>query len=201
MRESKKPYRATGQESRGCNPLGRGHPIGVEIPLLAKEFRGSSVSSGRKNPKKPVVSWQGFQGGQRPLGTRLSRGKSSVLYLCDGDGSLKQSAPLESAVCFRLFFCERSRRSGGAAMSRKTTRMMHVSLQNPNRSEPEQRDIEKKNGPLSTTMEAQDENWSGPVLRCFLHGSCSDENALRFLPGHGKYRHQIRIGSAGTPTL
>lgn len=32
-------------------------------------------------------------------------GKSGVSYLCDGNGSLKQRAPLERAVCFRLFFC------------------------------------------------------------------------------------------------
>ena len=33
--------------------------------------RGAQLPVGRKNPKKPVVSWQGIQRGQRPLGTRL----------------------------------------------------------------------------------------------------------------------------------
>jgi len=34
---------------------------------------------GRKNPKKPAVSWQGIQRGQRPLGTRLCS-QSLVCY-------------------------------------------------------------------------------------------------------------------------
>ena len=33
--------------------------------------RRATALLGRKNPKKPVVSWQGIQRGQRPLGTRL----------------------------------------------------------------------------------------------------------------------------------
>ena len=33
--------------------------------------RRATALLGRKNPKKPEVSWQGIQRGQRPLGTRL----------------------------------------------------------------------------------------------------------------------------------
>ena len=33
--------------------------------------RRATALLGRKNPKKPAVSWQGIQRGQRPLGTRL----------------------------------------------------------------------------------------------------------------------------------
>ena len=39
--------------------------------LLGGFQRRATALLGRKNPKKPAVSWQGIQRGQRPLGTRL----------------------------------------------------------------------------------------------------------------------------------
>ena len=41
--------------------------------------RRATALLGRKNPKKPAVSWQGIQRGRRPLGTRLCS-QSLVCY-------------------------------------------------------------------------------------------------------------------------
>ena len=60
-----------GFQRRAPPPLALGHPIGARsIPVGGGIQRGRR-SLGRKNPKKPAVSWQGIQWGQRPLGTRL----------------------------------------------------------------------------------------------------------------------------------
>ena len=44
---------------------------GTCISVSTWDSKGDGVPFGRKNPKKPAVSWQGIQRGQRPLGTRL----------------------------------------------------------------------------------------------------------------------------------
>ena len=64
--------------------MGGGSPIGaISIPVGKGIPKGNSVPLGRRFPK---------EGGAR-LGTRLSLGKSSVLYLCGADGSRNCSTP------------------------------------------------------------------------------------------------------------
>ena len=80
---------------KGNIPLALGHPIGAAASLLARGFqRGTAFPFGRKNPKKPAVSWH-----------TTFLGKSSVLYLCGADGSRSCSTPRR--VWLQL------RRSGG----------------------------------------------------------------------------------------
>ena len=58
---------------RGKAPLALGHPIGASsIPIGKGSLEGNSVPLGGRFPKE----------GSAFLGTRLSLGKSSVLYLC-----------------------------------------------------------------------------------------------------------------------
>ena len=58
---------------RGKAPLALGHPIGASsIPVGKGSLEGNSVPLGGRFPKE----------GSAFLGTRLSLGKSSVLYLC-----------------------------------------------------------------------------------------------------------------------
>ena len=58
---------------RGKAPLSLGHPIGASsIPVGKGSLEGNSVPLGGRFPKE----------GSAFLGTRLSLGKSSVLYLC-----------------------------------------------------------------------------------------------------------------------
>ncbi len=58
---------------RGKAPLALGHPIGASsIPVGKGSLEGNSVPLGGRFPKE----------GSAFLGTRLSFGKSSVLYLC-----------------------------------------------------------------------------------------------------------------------
>ncbi len=54
-------------------------PNGGAQFLSTGDSKGDGVPFGRKNPKKPAVSWQGIQRGQRPLGTRLCS-QSLVCY-------------------------------------------------------------------------------------------------------------------------
>ena len=68
---------------------------------------GRWPSFGRKNPKKPAVSWQGIQRGQRPLGTRLCS-QSLVCYTfakgrrAGGGFLLCREAKRITAVCAAL---------------------------------------------------------------------------------------------------
>ena len=58
---------------RGKAPLALGHPIGASsIPVGKGSLEGNSVPLGGRFPKE----------GSAFLGTRLSHGKSSVLYIC-----------------------------------------------------------------------------------------------------------------------
>ena len=47
-------------QRRAPPPLARDHPTGARSSLMAGDFKGDGVPFGRKNPKKPVVSWQGI---------------------------------------------------------------------------------------------------------------------------------------------
>mgnify|MGYP006983604237 FL=1 len=66
-------------QRRVSTPFALGHPIEARSILLAGDTKGDGVPFGRKNPKKPAVSWQGIQRGQCPLGTRLCS-QSLVCY-------------------------------------------------------------------------------------------------------------------------
>ena len=51
-------------QRRVSTPFALGHPIEARSILLAGDTKGDGVPFGRKNPKKPAVSWQGIQRAQ-----------------------------------------------------------------------------------------------------------------------------------------
>ena len=88
---------------RGKAPLALGHPIGASsIPVGKGSLEGNSVPLGGRFPKE----------GSAFLGTRLSLGKSSVLYLCfrltPGRGWLRHLQPGQMSSGQTLFGVSRT---------------------------------------------------------------------------------------------
>lgn len=115
--------RENNRVSKGEYPLGSGFPIGASSTLLAWGVqRGTAFPPplffGRRFPKE----------GSAILGIRLSRRKSSVLYLCGADGSQNCSTPSESVATVAAFWRERLPHAGQHKRQKKAGRRCGYAL-------------------------------------------------------------------------
>ena len=159
----------------------------------------SSVLFGRKNPKKPEVSWHGFPKGTAfllahdfaytvecviPLSERQQQNSSVCHFEAQAAAIALRREKVASFPCWKRTF-ERRKRNGGVT---------YVTAPIPGRIE--DRGILKRDW-ISITMGVPDGHYQERYAQYFLRGSHLNGNAPQSLPCRGEDRHQNRSGSGG----